>query len=91
MFGILKSKEVKSVDLSQVATKMANLYWDVENKGNHLVVHGKYRFNRRDFKELVVKFLGDNVFFHDVRGNLISNVKKEDMYVELKEIMNVVS
>lgn len=90
MFNFFKKAQVEKVDLESVAQIMSSRYWEAEKNGeNSIIVHGKYRNNRRDFHKLFLKFVGGNVKFEDARGAVISVVPKNEMYPELKNIMNV--
>jgi hypothetical protein len=94
MFGFLfKRKKKEQVNLNEVAEVLARRFWEyemVDGKPDTIVVLGKYRHNRRDFYRLYLQFIGGNtVRFKDARGNIISEVPRSQMFVELKEIMNV--
>lgn len=90
MFGFFKKVNVQKIDLGYVSQVMNSRFWQAEKNGeDSIVVHGKYRNNRRDFHKLFLKFSGEKVKFEDARGALISVVNKNEMYPELKNIMNV--
>lgn len=98
MFGLLfGEKKVEKIDLHAVVTKMSSRYWDAqlhESKMDTVVVHGKYRNNQRDFKRLMIRFLGDQkVEFRDEKGNHVTHIPKvadqKDLFSHVKNILNV--
>lgn len=93
MFGIFKKEKKEKVNLLALAEAFGRRYWDyemLEGSIDTIVVKGKYRNNQRDFHRLYLKFVGENVRFTDQRGTVISQVPKNALYPELKDIMNVV-
>jgi hypothetical protein len=98
MFGFLFGKKtVDQINLQAVVTEMSGLYWNAElhqNKMDTVVVHGKYRNREKDFKRLVICFLGDQkIEFKDERGYAVTHIPKmadqKDIYHHVKNIMNV--
>lgn len=98
MFGFLiGEKKVEKINLKNVISTMSSRYWDAElheSKLDTVVVHGKYRNNQKDFKRLMIRFLGDQkVEFKDERGNHVTHIPKvaeqKDMYSHIKNILNV--
>lgn len=93
MFGLFKkAKKVETINLFTVAETLGRRFWDyeiVDGKPDTIVVKGKYRNNQRDFQKLYLQFSGEKVKFSDQRGSRISEVSKNQMFPELKEIMNV--
>lgn len=98
MFGFLfGKKKVEKINLQSVITQMSSRWWDVklhETRMDTIVVHGKYRNREKDFKRLLIHFLGDQkVEFKDERGNAVTHIPvvadQKDMYRHVKNIMNV--
>lgn len=93
MLGLFtKAKKVEKVNLDLIALAMKNRYWEcekVDGKEDTIVVHGKYRNNRKDFNKLYLKFVGAKVRFTDARGGFVSEVPKNMLYPEMKNILNV--
>lgn len=93
MFGLFtKAKKVEKVNLDRIALTMKTRYWEceqVQGQEDTIVVHGKYRNNRTDFHKLYLKFVGEKVRFTDTRGGIISEVPRNLLYPEMKEILNV--
>lgn len=98
MFGILfGKKQAEKINLHAVASQMSNRLWDVEmhdTRMDTVVVHGNYRNNQRDFKRLMIRFLGDQkIEFKDERGQSVSHIpqvaEQRDMYKHVKNILSV--
>lgn len=98
MFGLLfGKKKVEKINLQSVVSQMSGNFWDVqlhETKPDTIVVLGKYRNREKDFKRLLIHFLGDQkIEFKDERGNAVTHIpavaEQKDMYRHVKDIMNV--
>lgn len=99
MLGLFFGKKnVQKISLQSIASQMSNRFWNAEmheSKSDTIVIHGKYRNREKDFKRLMIHFLGDQkIEFKDERGNAISHiptlVEQDDMYNHVKNIMNVI-
>lgn len=98
MFGILfGKKQAEKINLQMVVTQMSGRFWDVElheSRMDTVVVHGKYRNLRRDYKRLFIRFLGDQkIEFKDERGRTVTHIPQvadqRDMYKHMKNILDV--
>lgn len=98
MFGFLfGEKKVEKINMQSVVSQMSSRWWDVqlhETRPDTIVVHGKYRNREKDFKRLLIRFLGDQkIEFKDERGNTVTHIpavaEQKDMYRHVKDIMNV--
>ena len=101
MFGFFKAKKVVKQeavkqDIRTVCALLGQRFWDYElinGREDVVVVKGKYRNHGKDYGRLFMHLMGEFIQFKDERGRLITNiphqVPSQDMYKQLKNILNV--